>query len=99
MVEVENTNNQNKASLRDQHWEKAREHLTGADKVPVTAVAGFLYRDFALEYDFMPDGEDLVNVFRDEFGYDSDDPDERAEFDHLYTTDDIEIVNEDFTQI
>jgi hypothetical protein len=99
VVDVEKVNNQNKASLRDQHWEKAREHLTGSDKVPVTALTGFLYRDFALEFDSTPEGEDLVRVFREEFGYDPGDSSETEEFEHLYTMDDIEVGNEDFTQV
>ncbi len=99
VVDVEKIDNQNTVSLREQHWKKAREHLTGADKVPVTALAAFLYRDFAVEIDSEPNGEELVKIFRDEFGYDPDKADENKEFRHLYDTDDIEIVNDDFTQI
>lgn len=99
VVNVEKPDSQNKVSLRDRHWEKAREHLTGDAQVPVTALAGFLYRDFAVECDPEPDGEELIKVFCDEFGYNPDDADETDQYNHLYTTDDIEIVNDDFTQI
>jgi len=99
VVDVEKPDTQNKATLRSNHWELAREHLTGSDKVPVTAVAGFLYRDFAVEIDSEPDGEELVKIFRDEFGYDPDDSDEDEQYEHLYDSDDIEITSDDFTQI
>lgn len=99
VVDVEKPDNQNKASLRPNHWEKAREHLTGSDKVPATALSGFLYRDFAVEIDTTPDGEELIKMFRDEFGYNPDDAGANEEFEHLYNTDDIEITNDDFTQI
>jgi len=99
VVDVEKPDTQNKATLRSNHWELAREHLTGSNKVSVTAVAGFLYRDFAVEIDSEPDGEELVKIFRDEFGYDPDDSNEDEQYEHLYDSDDIEITSDDFTQI
>ena len=54
---------------------------------------------FAVEIDSEPDGEELIKIFRDEFGYDPDDSDEDEQYEHLYDSDDIEITSDDFTQI
>jgi len=70
-------------SLKDNHWELAREHLLYDERAPAIPLAAFLYRDFG----FTTDGpaispHDLIAIFRRDFGYrpDSDD----VEFSHLY---------------
>ena len=72
-------------SLRDDHWELAREHLLNGNKVPLAALAGFLLRDFAFEgYDPAPDNDDLGAAFVLMFAYtDGTGP---AELDYLYDT-------------
>ncbi len=75
-------------SLNDNHWELAYAHLGFGKKIPVVPLAVFLYRDFAVEVENEPTTRDLVEIFRDEFGYTSA-TSQRAdiEFQYLYFDD------------
>lgn len=75
--------------LRDNHWELAREHLCEGNKIPIEALAGFLFRDYAITSDD-PALDDLVTAFTQEFGYDRD----GEEFRHLYSTGSIDLEDE-----
>lgn len=55
-------------SLVDEHWERAREHITLGSRVPSISLSTFLYRNFAFLRD-EPTAEDVLTVFREEFGY------------------------------
>lgn len=70
-------------SLRQDHWEPARQHLLYGSKVPVVPLAMFLYRDFALHLPSSPSFEHLTEIFRKDFGYPA--PGRNEEFSHLYT--------------
>jgi hypothetical protein len=71
-------------SLRERHWELARDHLLNGQQLPAEALAAFLLRDFGFITDGKPPtGDDLVLLFADDFGYRG-----RAfsiEFEHLYS--------------
>lgn len=71
-----------KFSLRENHWELARRHLTDEKPVPLLALAGFFFRDFAFLSENTPKPADLMQVFLNEFGYRS--PADDVEVDHLY---------------
>lgn len=82
VIDVEDTGG---FSLKEKHWKLAREHLLYGQQLPVIPLATFLYRDFG----FTTDGpsirpQDLVQVFRRDFGYQRGSDD--AEFEHLYAT-------------
>jgi len=70
-------------SLKEDHWQLARQHLLYDDRVPAVALCAFLYRDFGFTTDgISPAPAALIDIFRMDFGYrlDSDD----IEFEHLY---------------
>lgn len=68
-------------SLKDDHWELARDHLTYEEKVPAEPVAIFMYRDWGFESDEPPEIGDLVELFREEFGFEED-----SKFEYLFET-------------
>ena len=74
-------------TLVDDHLTIARREMLEA-KVPVEPLAGFLYRDFAVEAEESASIDDFVEVFREEFGFEDDD-----EFDQLFRH--VEIDHED----
>lgn len=86
VVTVEGSGNSATYVLVDDHHERAREELLQDQRLPVIPLAGFLYRDFAIEKDGEPRVEDLVTVFRDEFGYRDGETNEAEEFEYLYET-------------
>lgn len=69
-------------TLLDRHWELAYDHLTYEEKVPAILVAVFLYRDYGFEADEPPAVDDLIELFRDEFGFADDE-----RFDYLFIED------------
>lgn len=72
-------------TLREKHWELAREYLLAGRQVPLAPLAGFLLRDFAFEhYDFAPGNADLGLAFVGMFGYNDDTG--PTEFEYLYDT-------------
>lgn len=71
-------------SLRERHWELARQYLLGGRPLPVLPLATFLYRDFGFDLSEPVRVSDLVSIFRREFGYTEQSGDD--EFDHLYST-------------
>jgi len=68
-------------SLKKNHWELARDHLTDRKKVPAEPVVAFMYRDLGFESDEPPEIGDLVELFREEFGFEDD-----RKFKHLFET-------------
>jgi len=71
-------------SLKDMHWELARDNLLYGEQMLVIPLAAFLFRDFG----FTTDGPaiapfDLIDVFRRDFGYRTDSDD--AEFEYIYS--------------
>lgn len=96
---VVETDAERRYNLRPDHWEAAREHLLFGRPLSVLALAAFLFRDYGFIADSMPTPTDLVQVFRQQFGYSDSD---QEEFDRLYDTDWIgadgpwfKIMNED----
>jgi len=81
-------------SYSDRWWTLVDDHLTIARremleaKVPVESLAGFLYRDFAVEVEESASIDDFVEIFREEFGFEDDD-----EFDQLFRN--VEIDHEE----
>lgn len=81
-------------SLRDKHWELARQHLLYEEQAPVVPLAVFLYRDFELQ---LPDASTfagLIDIFRADFGY-PDIQGGNVEFGHLYNTEWTKMAPED----
>jgi hypothetical protein len=71
--------------LRENHEALALEHLLMGVPLPAVSVAAYLYRDYSFNATVEPTGSDLVNVFRDDFGFPSDSIGDAA-FDTLFTT-------------
>jgi hypothetical protein len=69
-------------ALRPQHWELARKFLLSDETLPVLALAGFLFRNFAIVSDEPLSPQSLVALFRGYFGYAT--PDDDPEFNYLY---------------
>ena len=64
-------------ALRENHWRRARESLLEGGQVPALAAAAFFLRDYGVRAESLPTPVDLVDLFRQEFGYDRPaDPDE-----------------------
>jgi len=78
---VVETDARGRFNLRPNHDELARTHLLFDAPLPALAVAGFMFRDFGFVALSHPGPEELVEVFRHEYGYD-----EQSEFDQLYET-------------
>lgn len=74
-------------TLVDDHLDIARREMLET-KVPVEPLAGFLYRDFAVEAKESPSIDDFVGIFREEFGFKNDD-----EFDQLFRSVDMDNKN------
>lgn len=69
-------------SLLDDHWELARRHLTYGNQIPVHPVAVFLYRDYGFQSDEFPELSDLIDIFKEDFGFEEDE-----RFDYLFSED------------
>lgn len=80
-------------SLYDEHWIPAYEHFSDNTRIPVEALAGFLFRNYAFTAS-SPDQNTLVNAFCEEFYYGrvSD------EFQRLYSIGEFNINSEDFNR-
>jgi hypothetical protein len=68
-------------SLRENHAQLALEHLLLGARIEALALAGFLYRDYGFVGKASPTSDDLIDVFRRDFGYDTE---HSAEFDTVY---------------
>lgn len=89
-------NEDRRYSFVDGHWEPAREHIALGNRIPVVPLASFLYRDFAFLQD-EPTAEDLVTVFREEFGYAIDSFESaEEEYSHLYYEDEDVSMSSDW---
>lgn len=94
VVEVTGSGRSAEWSLRDDHWELARQHLCYSQQVPAEYLAGFLFRDFSIEM-AEPSTDGLIQAYQEVFGYDS----EGEEFQHLYTTDSSDIDADSFEEL
>lgn len=81
VVEIEGAGSEALYRLRDEHWIRAKTHLTYGQPVPVVPLACFLLRDigFPLETKMI----DIIGIFRGEFGF------ARDQFDQLFAVDDL----------
>ncbi|RCR71490.1 hypothetical protein DUE52_00725 [Larkinella punicea] len=69
-------------SLKEKHWQTAKKNLLNGKKIPVFALASFLYRDFGfLAVDMNP--PKLIYIFQSEFGY-LEEGGPSKEFEELY---------------
>jgi hypothetical protein len=97
VVEISGSYSDTRYKLKEDHWQTVLEELCNGEPVPADAVAGFLYRDFALEVDEEEDEEPsvdmLLEAFRDEFGYEED----GEEYTDLYEEDILGIEQDSFT--
>ena len=96
VVETSGSRSKAKYKLKENHWEIVHAEYCDEEQVPVDAVAGFLYRDFALELedDEEPSADLLLEAFREEFGYEED----GTEYTLLYEEDVLGIDKESFEE-
>jgi hypothetical protein len=87
VVDVSGSRNSSRYSLKDRHLGLALAHLAFGKTVPVVPLATFLYRDYAFENEDGPSMREVVQVFRDEFGYTGPDGQPTADFQLLYDDD------------
>jgi hypothetical protein len=73
-------------SLPVDHAARASEHLLRGHKLPVTALAAFIYRDYGFDLD-TPSVASVVSIFRDEFCVRASESGEAAVFDTLFYDD------------
>jgi hypothetical protein len=104
VVEITGSRSDAKYKLKEDHWETVLNEFCDGMRIPVDAVAGFLYRDFALEVEEADDDEDgdddgeepsvdlLLEAFRGEFGYEED----GEEYTDLYEEGTLGIDKESF---
>lgn len=70
--------------LVPQHWEHAKAGMLFGERISAVALAVFLYRDFRFAGENAT-VQDLVEIFRDEFGYRIKREDEALQFNALFT--------------
>jgi hypothetical protein len=70
-------------NLIEEHAAAAKTHLLFGGNVSAEALSIFFYRDYALQGD-TPSLVDLIEIFRDEFGYRTSVADEEAQFSALF---------------
>jgi hypothetical protein len=103
VVEISGSRSDAKYKLKEDHWETVLDEHCDGERIPVDAVAGFLYRDFALKVEEADDNEDsddgeepsvdlLLEAFRSEFGYEESD----EEYTDLYEEGTLGIDKESF---
>lgn len=80
-------------SIVDEHWIVVRTRLCNSTRIPVEALAGFLFRDYAFSA-HEPDENTLIDTFCEEFYYGRTSDD----FKHLYETGAMDINTEDFRE-
>jgi hypothetical protein len=83
-MQVVETDAAGRFNLRDNHWQLAYERLLFGSKMPVVALSAFLFRDYGIVSSLPPDPDDLIALFRSEYGYRAED---EEEFLTLYDTD------------
>jgi hypothetical protein len=71
-------------SFVDRHWELARNLLVSDNQIPALPLAVFLYRDYALLSE-EPSLNDVLSVFREEFGYADSWETGEEEYQYLYS--------------
>lgn len=81
-MSVATPNRRRHYSLRERHWEAARQRLLFDGKLPVLPLVTFLYRDYSLQLPSPPKLADAIAVFRAEFGYEGEGT---REYTHLFT--------------
>lgn len=69
--------------LVPQHWEHAKTGMLFGEKISAVALAVFLYRDFRFAGENAT-AQDLVKIFRDEFGYREQKNEEVEQFNALF---------------
>jgi hypothetical protein len=89
VVDVEGERRNARYSLKDDDAKLAFNHLLFKKKIPVACLAAFLYRDFAILSD-NPTVNDLVTIFREEFGFPSSDKRLDSDFRTLFSFADSE---------
>lgn len=68
VITITGENRDARYALNSQHWVLANQYLCKGTKIPVVELAAVLYRDYAITTD-KPSLKDLVDIFREEFGY------------------------------
>ncbi|WP_124595715.1 hypothetical protein [Burkholderia stagnalis] len=70
-------------SLIANHSEGAKTYMLFGGLVPADALSIFLYRDYSFRGE-SPSGNDLIEIFRDEFGFRESIADENAQYKRLF---------------
>ncbi len=86
VVEVEGDRRNATYRLRDDHASLASQRLLNGDKLPVGALATFLYRDYGLRLE-APEPQRVIGLFQHEFGLSYDVSEEGQAFAALFIND------------
>ncbi|MER9316363.1 hypothetical protein NKI31_12775 [Mesorhizobium sp. M0659] len=100
VVQISGSGLNTKYSLPPDHAARASEHLLKGHKLPINALAAFMYRDYGMQLD-EPSIAAATNLFRAEFCLRADDADQQRTFETLFYDDagdfsasDIELMQE-----
>lgn len=72
-------------SLKDHHAQLALNYLALSQKIPTVALATFFYRDVIFQASETPTANELIEVFRDEFGYRKSNANEAKQYSMLFS--------------
>lgn len=96
VLQVEETGQDSQVSLVDDHVPMAKDELLDSEVISAVSLSTYLYRNFTFEAgdekEEPPTATDLVDVFKDEFGYE----DAEDEFDQLFTTENVDNLFEEY---
>lgn len=83
VVDIEGVSNNSAYSLRKDHARNTLKHLLFGEKISALDLAIFLYRDMVfLGENITP--EDLISLFRSEFGFNKDNTAENNDFNNIF---------------
>jgi hypothetical protein len=68
VITITGANREARYALNSQHWVFAKQYLCRGKEIPVVELAAVLYRDYAITTN-EPSLKDLVDIFKEEFGY------------------------------
>ncbi len=98
VVEAVGSGREASLRLRDNHANVAFERLLKSEKVPVGALACFLYRDYGFHLD-RPDVAEVISIFREEFAMSRAVVNQNLNFKLLFEDDSSEFADADLVKL
>ncbi len=89
VVDIDNSGGNSLYVLKSNHAKIAKEELCDNQPIPVDLLAAFFYRDFGIMTEATPTKEDVVSIFKYEFGYRDNIEAQSEEFDELFEFSDV----------